>query len=97
MKCPAVILCGDSRSEGHGGSPDVQVNGYRREAWIQAATCMDPEHTVLREKQTHKGTQRVTPLTGTVLNREIHRDIKRGFVVPGARGGEWVDGRWIEG
>lgn len=68
------------------------MNGYRREARTAAATWMDPEHTMLRERQTHEDTQRVTPSTGTVPNRETHRDRERGFVVPGARGGDGVDG-----
>ena len=55
------------------------------EALRLAATLMDPENTMLSERQTQKDTQGVTPLTGNVQNRPIHRH--RGWV-PGCQGGE---------
>ena len=58
----------------------------RGEALTLAATWMDLENTMLRERsQTQKDTQCVIPLTGNIQNRQIHRHR------------EWIPGCWAGG
>ncbi|KAM9043515.1 DNA (cytosine-5)-methyltransferase 1-like isoform 2-T2 [Megaptera novaeangliae] len=59
------------QEEARGHRASARASAQRGEALTLAATCMDPENTMLSERsQTQKDTQGVTPLRANVQNRE---------------------------